>query len=61
VKFSGGFMADNGELLKQFERVCNCKHEWKFRIEKDGIRKWWCPKCNGIKTEFVHDDEEPIE
>lgn len=54
-------MADNGELLKQFERVCNCKHEWKFRIEKDGIRKWWCPKCNGIKTEFVHDDEEPIE
>lgn len=54
-------MADNGELLRQFERVCNCKHEWKFRIEKDGIKKWWCPKCNGIKTEFVNKDEESIE
>ena len=54
-------MADNGELLKQFESVCNCKHEWKFRTEKDDIRKWRCPKCNGIKTEFVNEDKESIE
>lgn len=50
-------MADNGVLLKPFLQCCRCKHEWKFRIEKGGYRKYWCPKCNGIKREFITEDE----
>lgn len=50
-------MVDNGVLLKQFERVCRCKHEWKFQIEKDGYKKYWCPKCNGVKKEISDEDD----
>lgn len=51
-------MGDNGVLLKQFEKVCKCKHEWKFQIEKDGYRKYWCPKCNATKKEYKDNGEK---
>lgn len=48
-------MADNIVLLREFERICRCNHKWKFQMEKDAHKIYWCPKCNAIKKELVQE------